>query len=249
MDRIRTLLVDDEPLALDLLRLECARIPHAEVVGQATDGGEALQAIADLKPDMVLIDIQMPVLNGLSVLRDQVGWRPQFVFVTAHANYAVDAFDLEAVDYLVKPVRPDRLARAFDRVRRKLLTQAVGAVRPAQEDGADAIWVSGREGFVRVGLDDIDWIESDRDYVLIHTGGRSHILRATLTSIAERLDPKIFIRARRSALVRLAAIRGIHRARRGLLELVLVDGARVRVSRGHAAEVKDALGLGQVGFG
>ncbi|PZQ62548.1 MAG: DNA-binding response regulator [Phenylobacterium zucineum] len=248
MDRIRTLLVDDEPLALDLLRLECARIPHAEVVGEATDGAEALRAIAELKPDMVLIDIQMPVLNGLSVLRDQVGWRPQFVFVTAHANFAVDAFDLEAADYLVKPVRPDRLARAFDRVRRKLLTHAAAGVRPAEEDGADAIWVSGREGYVRVPLADIDWIESDRDYVLIHTGGRSHILRATLTSIAQRLDPRVFVQARRSALIRLAAIRGVHRIRRGLLELALSDGARVRVSRGHTAEVKTALGLVQVGF-
>lgn len=248
MDRIRTLLVDDEPLALDLLRLECARIPHAEVVGQACDGGEALQAIADLRPDMVLIDIQMPVLNGLSVLRDHTGWQPQFVFVTAHANYAVDAFDLEAADYLVKPVQRDRLARAFDRVRRKLLTQAAGAVRPSREADADAIWVSGREGYVRVALADIDWIESDRDYVLIHVGGRSHILRATLTSIAARLDPRVFVQARRSALVRLAAIRGVHRARRGLIELALADGARVRVSRGHAAGVRAALGLGQVGF-
>ncbi|MEW5686404.1 MAG: LytTR family DNA-binding domain-containing protein [Pseudomonadota bacterium] len=248
MDRIRTLLVDDEPLALDLLRLECARIPHAEVVGEACDGGEALRAIAELKPDMVLIDIQMPVLNGLSVLRDQVGWRPQFVFVTAHANFAVDAFDLEAVDYLVKPVRPDRLARAFDRVRRKLLIQAAAGVRPVEDDGADAIWVSGREGYARVALADIDWIESDRDYVLIHAGGRSHILRATLTSIAARLDPKVFVQARRSALIRLAAIRGIQRARRGLLELTLVDGARIRVSRGHTAGVRAALGLAQMGF-
>lgn len=240
--------MDDEPLALDLLRLECARIPHADVVGEARDGGAALKAIASLRPDLVLIDIQMPVLNGLSVLREQEGWRPQFVFVTAHANFAVDAFDLDATDYLVKPVQPERLARAFDRVRRKLLLPAAERPEAAGQDDADGIWVSGRDGYARVALGEIDWIQADRDYVLIHAKGRSHILRATLTSIAERLDPNAFLRARRSALVRREAIRRVQRAPRGL-ELTLADGAKVRVSRGLAAQVRDALGLHQVGFG
>ena len=247
MDRIRTLLVDDEPLALDLLRIECAKVRYAEVVGEAQDGREALTAIAQIKPDLVLIDVHMPVLDGLAVLQTQLQPGPLFVFVTAHSGYAVEAFDLEAADYLVKPVGPDRLARAFDRVRRKLLTRA-GAAPPRTSPGG-GIWVSGRDGYVRVALDDIDWIESNRDYVLIHSRGRSHMLRATLTSIADRLDPHEFVRVRRSALVRIAAVRNVRRASRAGLELVMADGARLRVGPSHTAQVRTAFGLGQLGFG
>jgi two-component system, LytTR family, response regulator len=249
VDRIRTLLVDDEPLALDLLRIECAKVPHAQVVGEARDGREAMAAIAEIKPDMVLIDVQMPELDGLAVLQAQLQPGPLFVFVTAHSGYAVDAFDLEAADYLVKPVRTDRLARAFDRVRRKLLTRAVAGAAPPQSSAADGVWVSGRDGYVRIGLEDIDWIESDRDYVLIHSRGRTHILRATLTSIAARLDPREFVRVRRSALVRIASVRNIRRASRAYLELTMADGAPLRVGPSHAAEVRSAFGLERLGFG
>ena len=248
MERIRTLLVDDEPLALDLLRIECAKVPHAQVVGEARDGREAVAAIAEIKPDMVLIDVQMPELDGLAVLQAQLQPGPLFVFVTAHSGYAVEAFDLEATDYLVKPVRTDRLARAFDRVRRKLLTRAAAGAAPPRTGATDGVWVTGREGYVRIGLEDIDWIESDRDYVLIHSRGRSHMLRATLTSIAERLDPREFVRVRRSALVRIASVRNICRASRASLELVMADGARLRVGPSHAAQVRSAFGLERLGF-
>src|SRR6185436_7651117 len=189
---MRVLLVDDEPLALDRLRTFFGDIEGVEVVGEAADGNEALEQIIRLTPDLVIMDIQMPGRNGLRTAADiDVDPRPELVFVTAHEHYAPDAFEVDAADYLLKPVRFDRLRQAVGRARlRRKMRESVeqakqlqveveslrakGALPMVEEDG---FWVPERNGQRRVPIESIDWIEASRDYVLLHTPVRSHLLR------------------------------------------------------------------------
>ena len=185
---MRVLLVDDEDLALDRLKTFFADIEGVELVGQARDGDEALAAIEKLTPDLVLLDIQMPGRNGLRAAADiTVEPRPEVIFVTAHEHYAPDAFDVDAADYLLKPVRFDRLRQAVERARRRRamreqaekagkLEEEMATLRgsgaPGLEDGG--FWVPERHGQRRVPLEAIDWIEAARDYVLLHTNVRKY---------------------------------------------------------------------------
>lgn len=244
MLRIRTLLVDDEPLALDLLKHECERLPFVEIVGAARDGDAAVRAIERLQPDLVLCDIEMPEIDGLAVAVHATPTRPQFVFVTAHPSYAVDAFGLDATDYLLKPLSRDRLAAALQRVRRRAL-QAAALIEtesgpPAEEA---AVWMKGRHGYVRVAFEDIQWIEAEGDYVLLHTPERAHLFRSTLGAMCKRVGPNDMLQVHRSLAVRPSAVREVHPAERGLLRLVLADGAQLPVSRAYVASVAAALGV------
>jgi DNA-binding LytR/AlgR family response regulator len=254
---MRVLLVDDEALALDRLRTFFADIEGVEVVGQARDGDEALRQIQLLTPDLVILDIQMPGRNGLRAAADiEVEPRPEIVFVTAHEHYAPDAFDVDAADYLLKPVRFDRLRQAVERARRRRamreqaertgqLEQEISALRAngsasALED--DGFWVPERDGQRRVPIDAIDWIEAARDYVLLHTNVRSHMLRATMGALEERLAGSPLLRVHRSAFVRPDKVTEVKRANRSLT-LVLADGANVQVGPSYVAPVKAALAL------
>src|SRR5829696_6504839 len=185
---LRTLIVDDEPLALERLRVFFRDISGAEVVGTARDGKEAAEAIERLKPDLALLDIQMPEQNGLRVAATLPSEdRPEIIFVTAFEQYAPDAFEVEAADYLLKPVRFDRLWQAVERAKRRLALRKLAgrAAELEQQSGAagngtsrdDGIWVPTRTGSVFVPIETIDWIEAARDYVMLHTGTRSHIVR------------------------------------------------------------------------
>lgn len=254
---MRVLLVDDEALALDRLRTFFGDIEGVEVVGQARDGDEALQQIQRLTPDLVILDIQMPGRNGLRAAADiEVEPRPEIVFVTAHEHYAPDAFDVDAADYLLKPVRFDRLRQAVERARRRRalraqaertgqLEQEISALRsngsaPGLED--EGFWVSERDGQRRVPIDAIDWIEAARDYVLLHTNVRSHMVRTTMGALEERLAGSPLLRVHRSAFVRPDKVTEVKRANRSLT-LVLADGANVQVGPSYVAPVKAALAL------
>lgn len=256
--RMRVLLVDDEPLALDRLRTFFSDIDGVEVVGQARDGNEALDQMRALTPDLVIMDIQMPNRNGLAAAADiDLDPRPELVFVTAHEHYAADAFDVDAADYLLKPVRFDRLRQAVDRARRRRalrssaeraeqLEAEVEALRagsgPIVAD--DGFWVPERHGQRRVPIETIDWIEAARDYVLLHTSIRSHLLRITMAALEERLAGTALLRVHRSAFVRPDRVAEVKRANRSL-SLVLADGAEVQVGPSYTATVRAALGFDQ----
>lgn len=254
---MRVLLVDDEALALDRLATFFADIEDVEVVGRARDGDEALEKITELTPDLVIFDVQMPGKNGLRAAADiEIEPRPEIVFVTAHEHYAPDAFDVDAADYLLKPVRFDRLRQAVDRARRRkalriaetrageleeevAALKAGAAPRPHDDDG---FWVPERHGQRRVPIDTIDWIEAARDYVLLHTSMRSHLLRITMAALEERLAGSPLLRVHRSAFVRPDKVGEVKRSGRSLC-LVLQGGAEVQVGPSYAAAVKAALSL------
>jgi two-component system LytT family response regulator len=254
---MRVLLVDDESLALDRLRTFFGDIEGAEVVGQASDGNEALERIRELTPDLVIFDVQMPGKNGLRAAADiDLDPRPEIIFVTAHEHYAPDAFDVDAADYLLKPVRFDRLRQAVDRARRRraqrssveraeALAAEVAALRatgagPALAD--DGFWIPERSGQRRVPIGAIDWIEAARDYVLLHTDLRSHLLRITMAALEERLAGSALIRVHRSAFVRPDRVTEVKKEGRSWA-LVLADGAEVQVGPSYQEAVRAALGI------
>lgn len=253
---MRVLLVDDEVLALDRLKALFANVDGAEVVGQAMTGEEALEAIVTLKPDLVILDIQMPGRNGLRTAADiDVDPRPEIVFVTAHEHYAPDAFDVDAADYVLKPIRFDRLRQAVERARRRrvlreqaervdVLEEQVQTLRSSAAESRDdaAFWIPERHGQRRVPLETINWIEAARDYVLLHTEMRSHMLRTTMSALEEKLAGSGLIRVHRSAFVRPERVMEVRRANRSIA-LVLEDGAEVQVGPSYSQVVDSALGL------
>lgn len=254
---MRVLLVDDEALALDRLRTLFADIEEVEVVGQATDGDMALARIDELKPDLVILDIQMPGRNGLRTAAElDPESRPEIIFVTAHEHYAPDAFEVDAADYLLKPVRFDRLRQAVNRARRRreLNEQAQQSGKLQQEveslrarsgaaRGDDAgFWVPERHGHRWVPIEAIGWIEAARDYVLLHTETRSHMLRATMSALEEKLAGTGLMRVHRSAFVRPEKVAETRRANRSLT-LVLDDGAHVQVGPSYIDTLVEKLGL------
>jgi two-component system LytT family response regulator len=252
MSLLRTLLVDDEPLALERLAVFFQDIGSAEVVGTARDGKEAAAAIEALKPDLVILDIQMPEQNGLRVAATlPEDNRPEIVFVTAFEQYAPDAFEVEAADYLLKPVRFDRLWQAVERAKRRKymramtdraekLSESAEAPAPAHEDG---IWVPTRNGALFVPTETIDWVEAQRDYVMLHTATRSHIVRISMRALEDKLDPNQLIRVHRSAFARPSNVVEVQRMGKTINGLVLRDGAIVQVGPNYSKSVADRLGL------
>lgn len=219
---MRILLVDDEPLALERLDTLIADIADVQVVGRARDGDEAAEMIDALRPDLALLDIQMPNRDGMSLaraLKDQPD--TEVVFVTAYDHFAVSAFDVDAIDYLLKPVEPARLRLAIDRARRRRLVGARDEPAfeadepPPAEPYATTFWVRRPRGLVRVEIDTVAWIEAARDYVLLHTFNRSHMYRSTMDALARRLDPAVMLRVSRSAFVRREAVVRVLRRGRG----------------------------------
>ena len=243
---MRILLVDDEPAALDRLEVLLSQIPGVVTAGRATNGREAVEQMQALAPDLVLLDIQMPERSGLSVAAAlPLETRPEIVFVTAFEVYAPDAFEVEAADYLLKPVRFDRLRQAVERARRRrdLKTAAQVADAPAPAAEADGFWAPGRQGYVRVSVAEIDWIEAAKDYVLLHTPTRSHMHRVTMTALEEAIDPQVLTRVHRSAFVNLSRVQEVQRLGKGLISLVLRDGVVVAVGPTYVRAVLARLGL------
>jgi two-component system LytT family response regulator len=229
MEPIRTLIVDDEPIARDGLRLLLSRFENIAVVGEAGTGFDALQRIRITAPELVFLDIQMPDLDGLGVL-DQLdrASKPAIVFVTAFGEYAVSAFDLDAVDYVMKPFDFPRLSRAVER--------ATTFLRPAEDSVRFTVRTS--YGIEIVAAPDVDWIESRGNYVRLHVGGRRLLLRQTLTGVAARLDPIRFLRVSRSAIVNTAKVQSLRPRLNGQLELHLTTAESVLASRRYRGRLK-----------
>ena len=243
--KVTTLVVDDEPIARAGLRGMLAAFDWIEVIGEAADGQSAARAIETLKPELVFLDVQMPELSGTDVLR-QMTHRPFVIFTTAYSQHAVTAFELGAVDYLLKPFGPARLAAAMERVR-----GAIG--EPSSIDAIERL--SGALGggpitrlFIRVGnatvlvpVDRVSRLEADGDYVVAHAGDSRHLLHLSLSSLVARLDPRRFAQVHRAHVVNLDHVRAFKRDARGNLEAELNDGTRVPVSRARAQELRSLV--------
>ncbi|MET0372965.1 MAG: LytTR family DNA-binding domain-containing protein [Rhizorhabdus sp.] len=227
---IRTLVVDDEPLAIERLQILCAREPMIDLVGTASDGEAALRLIEALEPEMMLLDIAMPGLDGIGVARaiETLDKRPAIVFCTAFDQYAVAAFDLSATDYLLKPVAQDRLARAVARV---IERRRAAPGESAVSEHAQEFWVPHRSEMVRIAAQDIDRIEAERDYMRLWMGQRSFLLHQTISELERRLDPEKFIRLHRSAIVRRDFIAKLRHDGVGVWHAILGDGSDVRIGR------------------
>ena len=238
---LRVLLADDEPLALERLVFAFRDIADTQIVATAANGLEAAAKIAELRPDVAVLDIQMPGRTGVGIAAGlDPAARPDIIFVTAYDQHAVDAFDLEAADYVLKPLRLERLRQAVDRVRRRragyVRSPAPAGNSMAAGQDEQCFWVHDGRNLVRVGVEDIDWIEAAKDYVLLHTGTRSHILRATMNAIEAQFPPPILLRVHRSAIVRPGAVRSLHRSAAGTATLVLDHGVAVRVGTTYLPE-------------
>ena len=239
--RARVLLVDDEPLARTLLRVLLARDPGVEVVGEC-NGAEAVAEIGSRRPDIVFLDVQMPEVDGFEVLeRLDPARAPVVVFVTAYDKYAVRAFEVHAVDYLLKPVSEERLREAVGRAKARVAAEGrsqdagLAALLRERARYPSRILVPARGRTVVVDVAGIDWIEATDYYASIHAGGQTHLLRQTMAELERMLDPARFCRVHRSAIVNLDRVREIHPLFRGDSELMLATGARVRLSRSRRA--------------
>jgi two-component system response regulator AlgR len=241
---LRTLIVDDEPLAVERLQLLCAREPGITLVGTATDGDAALRLAEALQPDLLLLDISMPERDGISVARalGESVHRPAVIFVTAFDSFAVEAFDLAAIDYLLKPVAPDRLARAIARVNEKRRLPAPEATDQAQSSYAEEFWVPHRAELIRVAAQDIERIDAERDYMRLHVGQRSFLLHQTITALEARLNPDSFIRLHRSTIVRRDRIAKLRHDGSGVWYAELTDGNEVRIGRTYLNAAKSLTG-------
>ena len=243
---LRTLIADDEPLAVERMQIICAGIPALAVIGTANDGAAALRLIDALAPDLVLLDMTMPELDGLGVAR-RLGGKdnaPAIVFVTAHDSFAVEAFDLDAVDYVLKPVTAERLERAIGRA---LARRGAGRERSKTGDWIAEFWVPHRSELLRIAADDVQRIDAERDYVRLHVeaaggGMRSYLLLQTIAGLEARLDPERFIRVHRSVILRRDRITGLRHDGLGVWSVELGEAEPVRIGRTYLAKVKALAG-------
>ena len=247
MTSLRVLLVDDEPLALRRLESLFGDIDAVEVVGTAATGEQAEERIAALAPELVILDISMPKKSGIRVAADlAVEPRPEIIFVTAFEHYAPDAFEVDAADYLLKPVRFDRLRQAVERARRRRAMRDAAdrlAALPELEARDDAIWVQVASGNLRLPIAQIEWVEAARDYVLFHTTTRSYIHRLSMAALEKLFDPKDLMRVHRSTFIRPALVQGVQRLGKGLIALEMRDGAVVQVGPSYVKAVLARLDL------
>jgi two-component system LytT family response regulator len=248
---LRVVVAEDEPPALRHLLSALSTIPDLEVVGTAGSGARAIELAVDLAPDLLILDIQMPGGTGMEVAQALSGpGGPEVMFITAYGGFATDAFELEAVDYLLKPVRDDRLAQAVARVRRRIAGKAAlaePAPCPTAEGAApNAIWAPVRNGKVRIDAQSIYWIEAAGDYVLIHTGSRSHMIRRFISDLEQVFDPSVLLRVHRSAMINVGRLRAVRRPARGRLSVLLDDEIEVPVGANYVPAVNrlvDQLGV------
>ncbi len=263
--KIRVLLVDDERLARRGLELRLAAATDVEVVGECANGRDAIAQIASLAPDAVFLDIQMPGLTGLDVVahlpQDAM---PIIIFVTAYDRYAIDAFEARALDYLLKPVDDDRLTQTLERVRLAvrardtlgrhermlaLLADVTGAGELDPETLLERVTGPNRRypemltirtgrDLLRIPCTDIDWIDAAGDYMCVHAAGETHVLRATMKQLESELDPEVFQRIHRSAMVNLSRVRKLRPHSNGEYFLTLDNGQELKLSRGHRDKVE-----------
>ncbi|HZI64140.1 MAG TPA: LytTR family DNA-binding domain-containing protein [Thermoanaerobaculia bacterium] len=249
---IRALIVDDEPLARLRLRQLVEAEPGIELIGEATDGREGVDAVRELQPDLVFLDVQMPELDGFGMVEELgVGDLPAVVFVTAYDQHALRAFEVNAVDYLLKPFDRDRFRRAVERARQHLAARGGSLAREQLLSLLDdlkggsryverlVVRTSGRVIFVKTA--DIDWVEAAGNYLRLHVGSESYLIRDTMAAMEARLDPRQFVRVHRSTLVNLERVKELQPLFHGEYAVLLTNGARLTLSRGYRDRLQHLL--------
>jgi two-component system response regulator AlgR len=241
---LRILIADDEPLAAERLQVLLARAEGAQLVGTASDGDSAINLTEALHPDLLLLDIAMPGLDGISVARALAAQNPSpaVVFVTAFDHFAVAAFEVEAVDYLMKPVEPGRLQRALDRARAYLQSRTGQRESGKASEWLEEFWASDLSGLVRIAAQDVDRVSAERDYMRLHVGRRSWLIHHSMAALEEGLNPDLFVRLHRSAIVRRDFIIGFSRNQSGRWIARLADGTEQPVGRLYSDQVRAIAG-------
>jgi two-component system, LytTR family, response regulator len=254
MQRFKTLIVDDESLSRRRLRRLLAFEPDCEIVGECTNGLEAMEALAQHRPDILFLDVQMPEMDGFEVAQAMAESKPLIIFTSAYDEYALRAFDVHAFDYLLKPFDRRRFRESVERARARLtqdrsgvsddrlvaLLESLASARKAPD--RIAIRNNGRVVFVKSG--EIDWIEASDNYVCLHCGKDTHILRETMAELEARLDPARFLRVHRSAIVNIDRIRELQPWFRGDYRVILHDGKELTLTKTHREKLESHLLLG-----
>lgn len=250
---IRALVVDDEPLAREKLLALLADESDIEVVGECGTGSSAVDAIERNTPDLVFLDVQMPELDGFGILeRLDDAHTPAVIFVTAYDQYALQAFDVHALDFLLKPFDRQRLVAALEKARRQILNRRTGELRErlqalledlqGEQQYLERMVVksSGRVFFLKV--EDVDWLEAAANYVRLHVGSEGHLVRETMANLEKKLDPQRFLRIHRSTIVQIDRIQELRQLFHGDYAVVLENGKQLPVSRGYRERLNQLLG-------
>jgi two-component system LytT family response regulator len=250
---IRVLVVDDEPLAREKIRGIAADDPDIRIVGECSNGAEAIEAIQTIRPDLILLDVQMPEVGGFAVLDAlKEEGLPPVIFITAYDHYAVRAFEVHALDYLLKPFDRERFKAAIERAKRQIrrengtglderLLALLEQIREQPRYSERLVVKTGGRVFF-LNTDEIDWVEAEGNYVSIHTGKKGYLLRETISSLEAQLDPKEFVRIHRSAIVRLERIKELQPWSHGEYRVILHDGTQLTLSRSYREKLQAALG-------
>jgi two-component system LytT family response regulator len=267
--KIRTLIIDDEPHAREGIRIRLKEFKNIHIVGECSSGIEAVKSINTLSPDLLFLDIQMPEMNGFEVLkRITVTPLPVILFVTAFDKYAIKAFECHAVDYLLKPIREDRfknaLQSALSEVNHRHLELYANKLKSAVSDYLtfvenvpgkspyqlstevknylNRLVIKSKEQISMISVDEIDWIESAGDYIYVHSKSQKHLVRETLTSLEQRLNPQKFIRIHRSAIVNLEQVKTLRPNEHGDYDIFLLSGIKLKLSRTYRGHFEQATG-------
>lgn len=261
---LRTIIVDDEALARQGLAMRLGEFPNVEIVANCQNGREAVAAIAEHEPDLVFLDIQMPGMTGFEMIREiQADILPMIVFVTAYDAFAVDAFKIHAVDYLLKPVEEERLSQAIEKASQYKLNQsatgekqrllnllvsitgksaaAIGEMMDednTKAEHADRLAIKDGSSITFVPVKDIDWVDAAGDYMCVHVSGETHIMRTTMKELEAKLDPTIFQRVHRSTIVNLQRVEKVSSHINGEFHLTLTCGSSLKMSRSYKEKVK-----------
>ncbi len=243
--KIRTILVDDEDLARQMLQEYLAHYPNVEIVGECSSGKQAVKTINSLQPDLIFLDVQMPELSGFGVIK-KLKKIPFVIFSTAYDKYALQAFEVNAVDYLLKPYDRERFNQAMQRVLERIKNdtppneQLRSLINSIQRDQADTqrIWIKENGSLKPIKLQEIDWIEAMDDYACLHVGKANHLVNQTLRELEAKLDAKMFMRIHRSTIVNLDRIQELRPLGTGSYQVVLKDRTKLSLSRGQAKKLK-----------
>ena len=238
--KLTTIIVDDEELARQGLAMRLEEVSEIEILAQCQNGREALNAINEYEPDLAFLDIQMPGTSGLELIGEIQGdVMPMIVFVTAFDEFAVDAFDVHAVDYLLKPVESNRLKEAINKAQKlKMQEGALGDKQKLLIEHADRLAIKDGTSLTFVPVKDIDWIDAAGDYMCVHVKGETHIMRTTMKELEARLAPSIFQRVHRSTIVNLERVEKISSHINGEFHLILGGGISLKMSRSYKNKVK-----------